>query len=379
MDIPLLLKALAMVAFASIVIMYLCESFDSAAGYLGRNMAPGIKGATINAVGSSMPELLTTMAFLFLYRDVAGFSAGVATAAGSAVFNGLIIPAVCILVVAMKGVQQKDGSYKVIDHFSIGRHTILRDGFWLIVGELLLIYFLGDTTLTWVTGASLLMIYVGYFIHLMIDNKRHAVESVESDEDDDEDDEEKSFIKALFTLDFHHILFSNRPFNDFRAWVVLVFATLGLSLACWALAEAVIMAAKALNIPAYFTAVVLAAAATSVPDTILSLQDAKKGDYDDAVSNALGSNIFDIAVSLGLPLFLYSLFFGAVELKHATGESAADVQELRIILLGVTVVLAITLFLRATKITKSVGWFLLALYGVWMGWIVWSVLGRTAT
>jgi len=33
--------------------------------------------------------------------------------------------------------------------------------------------------------------------------------------------------------------------------------------------------------------VVLSAAATSVPDTIISMKDARKGNYDDAVSNVL--------------------------------------------------------------------------------------------
>jgi cation:H+ antiporter len=53
--------------------------------------------------------------------------------------------------------------------------------------------------------------------------------------------------------------------------------------------------------------VVLSAAATSVPDTIISVKDARKGNYDDAVSNALGSNIFDIAFALGLPVFLFTV------------------------------------------------------------------------
>ena len=42
-----------------------------------------------------------------------------------------------------------------------------------------------------------------------------------------------------------------------------------------------------MGIPSYFTAVVLAAAATSVPDTVLSVKDARKGEYDDAVANAV--------------------------------------------------------------------------------------------
>ena len=37
----------------------------------------------------------------------------------------------------------------------------------------------------------------------------------------------------------------------------------------------------------------IAAVASSIPDTILSFYDAKKGQFDDAFSNAFGSNIFD--------------------------------------------------------------------------------------
>eukprot|EP01047_Picozoa_sp_COSAG01_P114438 COSAG01_NODE_43112_length_433_cov_0.772455_1_plen_71_part_01 len=53
-------------------------------------------------------------------------------------------------------------------------------------------------------------------------------------------------------------------------------------------------AAEALDVAPYFTAVILGAAASSVPDTIISYKDAMKGDYDDAIANAIGSNIFDI-------------------------------------------------------------------------------------
>ena len=39
---------------------------------------------------------------------------------------------------------------------------------------------------------------------------------------------------------------------------------------------------------------VVAAIASSFPDTLLSIKDAQKGKYMDAFSNAFGSNIFDI-------------------------------------------------------------------------------------
>lgn len=361
-----LLLALALITFASIVIKYASDTFEAASSYLGRHLAAGIKGATINAIGSSMPELLTTAAFLFVYKDIDGFSAGVATAAGSAVFNGLIIPALCIIVVALWGTK-KNGVDTRVRFIEVDSRTVLRDGVWLVIGEVMLIVFLGNSTLTWVAGALLLSCYVGYFLHLMHHNRRYGI-----DADDDDSGHigggEGTSLKALLTFDFNALFFGGRPYTRGSAWTVLTAAVVVLGAACLLLAEAVIEAAQALSIPTYFTAVVLAAAATSVPDTVLSVKDARNGLYDDAVSNALGSNIFDIAVSLGLPLFVYSLVFGEVSLTVVAGASAAQVQVLRIVLLWVTVAV-VSLFLMGKKAGVGKATIMLLIYAGWMVWI----------
>lgn len=107
---------LAITLLASVVIMYACNSFDDASRYLGRNMKPGTRGATINAIGSSMPELMTALFLLLLYHDQDGFSAGIATTAGSAIFNSVVIPMVCILAVRYKGVTKNCEISGVIRH-----------------------------------------------------------------------------------------------------------------------------------------------------------------------------------------------------------------------------------------------------------------------
>merc|ERR1719223_1134116 len=53
----------------------------------------------------------------------------------------------------------------------------------------------------------------------------------------------------------------------------------------------------------------LLAAGTSVPDAIGSLLVARNGQGDMAVSNAIGSNVFDILLGLGLPWTLSGLIF----------------------------------------------------------------------
>jgi cation:H+ antiporter len=146
----LLLSSLAMIAFTAVVIMYAANSFEDAADFLGRHMRPGIKGATINAIGSSLPELFTTSVLLFgpvwmpsVFGDRAdGFSAGIATTAGSAVFNAVIIPGLCILAVMFIGIRQNDGTYNKVSLIELDKRVVLKDGIFFILAEVCLIYFL---------------------------------------------------------------------------------------------------------------------------------------------------------------------------------------------------------------------------------------------
>ena len=369
-----LVAALVIIVLASIVIMFACDSFDDAASHLGRNMAPGVRGATINAVGSSMPELLTAFFLLFLFHDRDGFAAGIATTAGSAIFNSVVIPAVCIFAVCYWGVvKNSPGAAAVrekVKEIEISKPNLLRDGFFLLVAEAALIWFLGDSVMTWWMAVALIAIYGMYFLYLA----RGFGDSSDDDEDeeeDDEDDEEDapSKFKALITFDFNNLIYNGDNYSTSSAWVVLTLATGVIAVACWALAEAVIISADAMGVPTYFTALIFAAAATSVPDTVLSLKDATRGDYDDALSNAIGSNTFDITVALGLPLLLYAVIFNT----DVTVMSADETQVLRIVLFGVTVVVLASLLLRKT-VTVSVAYLLAAIYIGWMGFVFYDTL-----
>jgi len=372
----MLLTALAVLVIAAIVVMYACNSFEEATDFLGRNMAPGVKGATLNAVGSSLPELLTTMFLLFAFRDVDGFSGGVATCAGSAVFNAIVIPALCILAVTVYGVKGPDGVRRTVPFIEIGRSTVLRDGLFFIAAEVLLIIFLGDTMLTWWMGGGLMLLYVAYVGWVLRAQQQHGTGDAPDDDEEVEDDEDKTTLKALLTLDFRQLFFRDAPFSDRNAWMVLGASVTVISIACYGLSWSVVEIADVLDVPLYFTTVILAAAATSVPDTVLSVKDAMKGNYDDAVANALGSNIFDICVALGLPLMLYGLVFGNVRIAAEAGSSAGDVQELRVALLILSV-LVMPVFLLGKRIDKKRAWVLLSLYGGWMLFIVVRAVQRS--
>ena len=375
----MLALALGTVVLASVVIMFACDSFEDASSFLGRNMPAGVKGATINAIGSSLPELLTATFLLFAFKDEDGFSGGVATCAGSAVFNAVIIPAVSVLAVMFIGVKQSDGTRKKVSFIELNKATVLRDGAFFVLAELALIYFLGDSVMFWWMGGVLMGIYALYFGFLMWQFKTGRAEPDEDDDDDDEDEDEEQAPKwkQLLTFDFNGLFFGGADFTDGRAWVVLSSATAIIGVACYGLSWAVVEAAHQLDVPLYFTTVVLAAAATSVPDTVLSVKDALNGNYDDAVANAVGSNIFDICVALGLPLFAYGLIYGNIELAAEFGDSA-DVQILRIGLLVVTAIV-LALFLIGKKIGKGKAIALFSIYVAWLGFILYRAVEVSGT
>ena len=88
-----ILIPIIIIILCCIVIWKASDGFEASSEYLGRNLSEGVRGATINAIASSMPELFTTIFFLIFLKDTEGFSGGIGTTAGSAIFNGMIIPA----------------------------------------------------------------------------------------------------------------------------------------------------------------------------------------------------------------------------------------------------------------------------------------------
>lgn len=66
----------------------------------------------------------------------------------------------------------------------------------------------------------------------------------------------------------------------------------------------ILLSGSTLGIPDTVMGLTFVAAGVSVPDALSSLAVIKEGLGDMAVSNAVGSNVFDILVCLGLPWFI---------------------------------------------------------------------------
>lgn len=353
------LSALFAITLAMLIIWRSSDGFEVASGYLGRNLTDGVRGATINAVGSSIPELFTTLFSLMLLGEVDNFAFGIGTTSGSAIFNGMIIPAVVILAVIGYGIAKK---------VNVSKKVILRDGIGLIIAELILIYMISGNYLTWVDGLVLMLTYVVYVAYMFTTmNKAEESIAVEQSQEGNEEHltaKKQSILKAFILLDFENV-FVRKKINTFNAWMLLLFSMLVIGLACIVLIHSCELLSEELGIAPYFIAVVLASAATSVPDTILSYRDAVAGEYDDAVANALGSNIFDICFALGFPLFAFTLFKGPIIM---TPETVANVAELQASLVILTII-AFLIYFFNNGLKKPQAFFLLGLYILFIGFI----------
>lgn len=320
-----------------LIIWRSATGFEIASDYLGRKLSHGIKGATINAIASSMPEFLSSFFFLFYLREMNGFSGGLGITAGSSIFNLLVIPVAVTLIILLR-----DPS-KTIE---LTRNVLRRDGIVLIVTILILVLIIDRQSLKPIHGLILVLAYVVYLAYMFM-----TMRSLKNNKPDKPVPEhfpsQQPLSVKILTLKLECLFVGKNELNARNAWTLLIFSTLVMSLGTWLLVLGTEWLSDGLNIPILFIAVILSAAASSVPDTIISVKDAKKGNYDDAISNALGSNIFDISFALGLPLFIYTLMYGSIEMEPAVVELSA---ELWMVLL-ITTIMGAILFSIGRKLT----------------------------
>jgi len=287
----------------SLIIIIICSyliwkssaSFDIASSYLTRNLNEGIKGPTINAIASSLPELLISFIFLFYIGDLEGFSAGYATIIGSSIFNIAIIPTISFFIIFYKKGKQL---------FPTDKDIIAQDGLFLIITEIILLIglFLGGISIY--LASTLIILYCIYI--LIVFKKRNKKSLSKSSKNSYRIKfDNHSIIKKILNVNVASLILNKSKLNTWKAVLILFISLSIISIACKELVVSSEHLSKQLNINLFFITFLIAAVASSIPDTILSIQDAKNEKYKDAFSNAYGSNIFDICIGIGLPVLIY--------------------------------------------------------------------------
>uniref|UniRef100_A0A4W6EIP5 Solute carrier family 24 member 4 n=1 Tax=Lates calcarifer TaxID=8187 RepID=A0A4W6EIP5_LATCA len=118
-----------------------------------------------------------------------------------------------------------------------------------------------------------------------------------------------------------------------------------------------------LGIPDVIMGITFLAAGTSVPDCIASLIVARQGLGDMAVSNTIGSNVFDILVGLGVPWAIQTMCvsYGSEVMINSRGLVYSVV-----LLLGSVALTVLGIHLNKWRLDVKLGAYVLVLYAVFL-------------
>ncbi len=352
-----ILRHIFLLFFSSYVIWKVCDSFQQASRFLGRHMPIGTRGATINAIGSSFPEFMTSFIAIFEYSKNDGAMFGISNTTGSVVYNITMIPFFVIFFCFL---------FKTISKMKFDKIILIRDGMFLIMTQVYLILVLSSGTITISDSLILIMFYILYLVVIFNYPKKNKT-IVKEQHHDFFLENSKHIIKALKDVDLYRIFFKkSEKQNTINSFVILSLSILVFYFMCDILVSSSYAISNILNIPSYFIAMTITAFATSVPDTILSIKDAKIGEFNDAITNAFGSNIFNISFCIGFPILIYNILYNSdLVLSYSSIESINHLKNISIFLVILTVVVFIIEKLK--WIAK--GFILLIIYIVFLAYV----------
>jgi len=326
----ILVLLVCFVLLARVVDLFFISSLDKISKDL--RLSNDAAGATLMAVGSSAPELFVALFAVLKPGDHQVI--GIGSIVGSAIFNLLVIVGAVALVKKSKLTWQ----------------PVIRDLIFYTAAVILLVWFIWDGSLTLNEVAIFLGIYVLYVFAAIYWRKILPYDDMKMDAKEKVHGENNKITKPLDW--FLSLIFPSQK----HYYINFLFSILIIAALSYVLVEVAIHSAHILNIPEAIIALTVLAVGTSIPDLFSSIIVARQGRGDMAVSNAIGSNIFDILVGLGLPfLIVLSVSGGSI----STG---GDLKSSALILFASVILLFVLLAFSRWKVGKFTGIVLIGLY-----------------
>ncbi|XP_052011012.1 sodium/potassium/calcium exchanger 3-like isoform X2 [Xyrauchen texanus] len=202
----------------------------------------------------------------------------------------------------------------------------------------------------------------------------------EEEEDEEEGDEEQPFrpltvpeghweqVKWLFSWPLGCLLYYSVPNCVLPRWerwfmVTFVASILWIAIFSYLMVWMVTIISFTLDIPDVVMGITFLAAGTSVPDCMASLIVARQGMGDMAVSNSIGSNIFDILLGLGFPWALRTLVvdYGSTVFINSKGLVYSV-----ILLLASVFLTVLSVHLNHWRLDRKLGLGLMFLYAIFL-------------
>ncbi|XP_048119202.1 sodium/potassium/calcium exchanger 5 [Alosa alosa] len=336
---------------------YFLPSLEVISERLG--LSQDVAGATFMAAGSSAPELVTAFLGVFVTKG----DIGVSTIVGSAVYNLLGICAACGLLTAVVGRLTCWPLFRDCLAYAISVAAVIaiisdNKVYWYEAASLLLVYgvyivvlcfdiriseyvlrkfspcctcvaknaeerseqqplvgWQDDTSLRLHrrsrTDSGIFQDDSGYS-HLSL--SLHGLNEIPEEHKSVFKMPENDLKRILWVLSLPAILLLFLTIPDCRRrtwkkWYMMTFfmSAVWISAFTYVLVWMVTVVGETLSIPDTVMGLTLLAAGTSIPDTVASVIVAREGKADMAMSNIVGSNVFDM-LCLGLPWFIKTAF-----------------------------------------------------------------------
>lgn len=214
-----------------------------------------IIGLTIVAMGTSLPETAVSIS-----ASIAGSnSLAISNVSGSNLFNLLVVVGLCA----------------ILQKVDVDKDTIKRDIPYSLLAAVLLIVLgiAGGMELGRFDGVILLAFFA-FFLYLMIKSALKAAANTE-----DKEEVSQSFLMSI---------------------VCIVGGAIAIALGGDWVVDAASTIALKLGMTETMVGLTIVAVGTSLPELVTSFVAARKGEVDMALGNAIGSNVFNILLVLGV-------------------------------------------------------------------------------
>ena len=348
MDVSQLFLYIGVIIISTGVVWVGSFFLESAAEGLSEHyqLPPVVQGGVVLAVGSSFPELSTTVLSTVIHGK---FELGVAAIFGSAIFNILVIPGICGLVSKELG-------------FNDNKDFIYRDVQFQITSiAVLLITFAGAVLYNPVPNAMwqgkvnrwIVLIPLSlYGLYLFLQQQSTELHKAQPKKEDEVNQDTKGKESGDISI--------------VQEWLKLLFSLVLIVASVEGLVWGTIGLGEVLNTPSFLWGITIIAAATSLPDAFVSIRAAQNNDSIISLSNVLGSNIFDLLVAIPVGILI-------------AGASIVDFA-ITVPMMGASILATIALFvmlLRKFDLSYNESILLLVMYGAFVAWMVSETFGIT--
>ena len=281
-----------------------------------------IIGMTIVAMGTSLPETAVSIT-----ASVTGNNAlAVSNAVGSNIFNLMIVVGVCAILTP---VAVRKETLKIDFPFSIVCAVLL-----LVLGAI-------GMTLGHVDGALFIVLFVIFILYM-----------IKSAQNSRKDNKDMGVEEAEYALEAEEIQIMQVP----KSIIFIVLGCAAIAFGSDWVVDGATTIAEAMGVSQTLIGLTVVAFGTSLPELATSIMAAKKNEVDMALGNAIGSNIFNILMVLGIAAAISPMAF--------ITENIIDI----VILIAFSAIVWIMAWTKH-ELSKKEGWVMAILYAVYVVYI----------